>query len=604
MPYQGLIPLDSYDAVVKQRQAVSLSSDYKYAMRERYPVEAQPLGVTPETDAVIQIISSRADTRTVTIYGRKYGNISAIVSASGTLNGTTAVEISATDTWYEIHGAVASEALTDATGLDPYIISIKNKKSGLTICQINDNTTSTHEIILFSPDAGKGMFYAGDVMILSAAELDYDGPLVLNDRVSTMTLAGSVIDLTSSYAYTDMWNIRCKVTDWTGIGTSFGGYYFRTENRAASASAKELHGMQLYVADYSAQVASGNGLSLMHGLLVDMLIKPGNATASNPITIASGYAGEFCISPEAKYNTLDTITITNWLACLQLCPSSNARITGGNLAKLHGIKMLIRDGDGQSSKLGSGVEIISDTAQSGTRTLTTGFLLGIGATTGISMTGAMTTGISITGNATTAIIANTGTIRKFFDSTCVTTAGNTNCATLNITDGTGSTTFVRGMHINNTLSGAKTGSGEFDGLDVDCSITAAYPYIFGIASYMTSPSGNPTLGFVVGLSSYSDDLGSGCGAYVGVDIGMNFANAPTGRHAFVRIRNHSTTITPKSVFEIENQTTEPAGAQLFYFWTNSEVPVVSTGCNVTVATVPYLKVLVGAVQYGIPLIAI
>lgn len=33
-------------------------------------------------------------------------------------------------------------------------------------------------------------------------------------------------------------------------------------------------------------------------------------------------------------------------------------------------------------------------------------------------------------------------------------------------------------------------------------------------------------------------------------------------------------------------------------------PFVSTGCSVTVATVPYLKVLVNATQYGIPLIAI
>jgi len=47
-------------------------------------------------------------------------------------------------------------------------------------------------------------------------------------------------------------------------------------------------------------------------------------------------------------------------------------------------------------------------------------------------------------------------------------------------------------------------------------------------------------------------------------------------------------------------------AQLLYFDATmaTVVPFVATGCSVTVATVPYLKVLIGTQQYGIPLIAI
>jgi len=54
------------------------------------------------------------------------------------------------------------------------------------------------------------------------------------------------------------------------------------------------------------------------------------------------------------------------------------------------------------------------------------------------------------------------------------------------------------------------------------------------------------------------------------------------------------------------ETTSSGWDQLFYFDETMAAaePFVSTGCSVTVATVPYLKVLVNATQYGIPLIAI
>ena len=54
------------------------------------------------------------------------------------------------------------------------------------------------------------------------------------------------------------------------------------------------------------------------------------------------------------------------------------------------------------------------------------------------------------------------------------------------------------------------------------------------------------------------------------------------------------------------ETTSSGWDQLFYFDETMAAaePFVSTGCSVTVASVPYLKVLVNATQYGIPLIAI
>jgi len=61
---------------------------------------------------------------------------------------------------------------------------------------------------------------------------------------------------------------------------------------------------------------------------------------------------------------------------------------------------------------------------------------------------------------------------------------------------------------------------------------------------------------------------------------------------------------PKAFIGFE--TTSSGWDQLFYFDETMAAaePFVSTGCNVTVANVPYLKVLVNATQYGIPLIAI
>uniref|UniRef100_A0A6M3J0H2 Uncharacterized protein n=1 Tax=viral metagenome TaxID=1070528 RepID=A0A6M3J0H2_9ZZZZ len=54
------------------------------------------------------------------------------------------------------------------------------------------------------------------------------------------------------------------------------------------------------------------------------------------------------------------------------------------------------------------------------------------------------------------------------------------------------------------------------------------------------------------------------------------------------------------------ETTSSGWDQLFYFDETMAAaePFVSTGCSVTIASVPYLKVLVNATQYGIPLIAI
>lgn len=53
-------------------------------------------------------------------------------------------------------------------------------------------------------------------------------------------------------------------------------------------------------------------------------------------------------------------------------------------------------------------------------------------------------------------------------------------------------------------------------------------------------------------------------------------------------------------------TTSSGLSQLFYFDSTMAAaePFVATGCSVTVATVPYLKVLINTTQYGIPLIAI
>jgi hypothetical protein len=115
---------------------------------------------------------------------------------------------------------------------------------------------------------------------------------------------------------------------------------------------------------------------------------------------------------------------------------------------------------------------------------------------------------------------------------------------MDITDtGTPSSGINRGVYLNYTQNGVKTGSAEVDVLSIDLALLKAVTYAYAISLYY-SQSGNPVLGFVAPMSIYMDDLGTNCAALVGIDVGIAQNNAPADRFCFMRLRKHgSLTVT-------------------------------------------------------------
>ena len=108
----------------------------------------------------------------------------------------------------------------------------------------------------------------------------------------------------------------------------------------------------------------------------------------------------------------------------------------------------------------------------------------------------------------------------------------------------------------------------------------------------------------VGIRSklYSDVTSTCSGDCYPLWLDHQMSCAVGGTEASIKITTGGTV--PDAVIWLN--TTSNGISQLLYFDSTmaTKQPFVSTGCSVTVATVPYLKVLVDTTQYGIPLIAI
>jgi hypothetical protein len=94
---------------------------------------------------------------------------------------------------------------------------------------------------------------------------------------------------------------------------------------------------------------------------------------------------------------------------------------------------------------------------------------------------------------------------------------------------------VHAVKINYDQNGAKAGA-TAEAFCVMMTAKQAAQYAYAEAIHILS-SGNPALGFVSPLSIYVDDQGTACTNLVGLDMGFAVNNAPSGRHAFIRMRN-------------------------------------------------------------------
>jgi len=219
--------------------------------------------------------------------------------------------------------------------------------------------------------------------------------LILKGRVSTMSAAGSAIDIGATYTYGEGQEIRYQVTDWTGK-TTFNGLYLRSEAITGSAAGKSVRGTEIYGVCNDVTMTTGS----LWGTLTYAYVKGKTA-----VTVNNMYAGQFELTWDAG-RTADCTISTEAAVIL-------AKVTGGRTAdytKIHGMIIRFGEMDGDSQKFGYGIHIEDDAAMAGTSTFTTGLYLEAGCDTGIEIAGACaTSGLNITGTFASGGALNVGT---------------------------------------------------------------------------------------------------------------------------------------------------------------------------------------------------
>jgi len=421
---------------------------------------------------------------------------------------------------------------------------------------------------------------------------------IIKGRMATMTIGGSAIDCAATYTYSEGMEMRWARSAW-GSTTSFDGAYFRSENQVASASSCGIRGVVAYAANNTSATST---LKNLFGLYAEALLK-----GAYSITVTEGYGieGDLCIDARGA----NTVTISTQASALRASLGFDSGISAANLLKMHGIIIDSRDGRGGSTASTIGHAIYVLNRGEGVQTWTTGLYLNAACTTGISIVGAttiavgvrgnantafdcqagtfttglslagtltnavvigactngislngtVTTGLYISGNATTAINISGGTVATGLSiggstkgmSVISTLAGtgNLDANTITVTDNTTAGAFCRGFAVGVTAAGAKTGSGEVDGIGIDMTYTGNTVYGYNISLYGAG-SGNPVLDFISNVSIYQDNLGTGVSGYAAIDVGIALNDAPSNRYTYFRLRDHGSAI-PVSVFKCE-----------------------------------------------------
>jgi len=188
---------------------------------------------------------------------------------------------------------------------------------------------------------------------------------VFKSRISTGTVAGTAIDATSAYLYGEGLEWRWKVSNWTGVGSSFKSMYVRAET-GVDSSGKDMFGMELY------GVTNNYTVGNLKGLLSYAYIK---GTSAKTVGTAYGIHGELTFDASSATNTITTELSAGLL-----------KITGGvvdDATKIHGLIIRAGDMDGNSPTYGNGILIEDDSAMSGTIKYTTGINLSAHCSTAI-----------------------------------------------------------------------------------------------------------------------------------------------------------------------------------------------------------------------------
>jgi hypothetical protein len=176
--------------------------------------------------------------------------------------------------------------------------------------------------------------------------------LILNGRVATGSAAGAALAIGATYTYGEAIELRQTISDWTGVGSSFKGLYFRTEATADGAT-HTLMGAEIYA------VQNAVGVVDSKGILVYNYVKGDTAE-----TITTAYAVQAEFTMDASRATDLTATEVTPLLC---------KVTGGKMADytaVSGVIIRLGDMDGGSRTYGDGIKMVDDANMSGTSVLT------------------------------------------------------------------------------------------------------------------------------------------------------------------------------------------------------------------------------------------
>jgi len=103
------------------------------------------------------------------------------------------------------------------------------------------------------------------------------------------------------------------------------------------------------------------------------------------------------------------------------------------------------------------------------------------------------------------------------------------------------------LNIFGQYTAAKTGTAVFTGINIDIDPDNDCPYVYGEEVY-TYVIADKTIGFLCAYSAYFEDYGNAVGSLCMIDLGKSSVHAPTGRNAFIRIREHGAAVLANSTF--------------------------------------------------------
>jgi hypothetical protein len=213
-----------------------------------------------------------------------------------------------------------------------------------------------------------------------SVELD---TILLNGRFATSTIAGAALSLGSTYTYGELIELRAKVTDWTGIGSSFKGMYLRAETTdGIAANTYGIRGLEVY--GVSNITAGTDGLNQICGIYSSAYVK----SFAGSYTITYMYGIEANLGTEAM-----TALTTTQAACLYATLQTTTGLA--DYTKYHGI--IVEGGNATNAKTYGNAIVIQDPTWSGcgATTWTTGLKISEACITGIDITGACTRGIRV-----------------------------------------------------------------------------------------------------------------------------------------------------------------------------------------------------------------